>query len=92
VRWGKAKAAARFRVLVLGAYVVLVAGVVTGFVTPVALISLLALPKAWAATRVLSREHDKVMELIPGMANMVMATLWTGLLLLAGYVIMGLFF
>jgi hypothetical protein len=32
------------------------------------------------------------MELIPGMANMVMATLWTGLLLLAGYVIMGLFF
>lgn len=92
VRWGKAKAAARFRALVLGAYVVLVAGVVTGYVFPVALISLLALPKAWAATSVLSREHDKVMELIPGMANMVMATIWTGLLLLAGYLIMGLLF
>ncbi len=91
-RWGKAKAAARFRVLVAGAYVVLVAGVVAGYVTPLALLSLLALPKAWAATRVLSLEHDKVVELIPGMASMVMATLWTGLLLLAGYLVMGLVF
>ena len=31
-----------------------------------------------------------MVELIPGMASMVMATLWTGLLLLAGYLVIGL--
>ncbi len=87
VRWGKVKAASRFKVLVLAAYVVLVVGVGARFVTPLALIALIALPKAWSATNILSRNHDKVAELIPGMASMVMATIWTGTLLLAAYLI-----
>ncbi len=89
-RWGKAKAASRFRVLVASAYVIIVIGVVARVVTPLALISLVALPKAWTATRILGENHDKIAELIPGMASMVMATLWTGLLLLVGYLILGL--
>ncbi len=87
VRWGKVRAASRFRVLVLAAYAVLVVGVGAGFVTPLALLALIAFPKAWSATNILSKNHDKVAELIPGMASMVMATLWTGALLFAGYVI-----
>ncbi|MDA4126913.1 MAG: prenyltransferase [Thaumarchaeota archaeon] len=90
VRWGKAKAATRFKALVGGAYLVILAGVGGGVVTPLALLSLVALPKANSAVRILSRKYDKTLELIPGMASMVMATVWTGLLLLAGYLILGL--
>ncbi len=89
VRWGKARAAARFKVLVASAYLVVLAGVIGGIVTPFALLSLVALPRANTAVRVLSRNYDKTMELIPGMASMVMATLWTGLLLLVGYLALG---
>ncbi len=87
VRWGKVKAASRFKVLVATAYLVLVIGVVGGFLTPFALMSLIALPKAWTATKILSRNYDKIGELIPGMASMVLATLWTGVLLFLGYLI-----
>jgi 1,4-dihydroxy-2-naphthoate octaprenyltransferase len=87
VRWGKIKAASRFKVLVATAYLTLVIGAVGGFITPFALISLITFPKAWGAAKILSRNYDKVGELIPGMASMVMATLWTGVLLLLGYVI-----
>ncbi len=87
VRWGKDKAASRFRVLVATAYLVLVIGAVGGFITPFALISLVALPKAWSATKILSRNYDKIGELIPGMASMVLATLWTGVLMFLGYLI-----
>ncbi len=90
VRWGKEKAASRFKVLVATAYLVLVIGAVGGFITPFALISLIALPKAWNATKILSRNYDKIGELIPGMASMVLATLWTGVLLFLGYLIRGI--
>jgi 1,4-dihydroxy-2-naphthoate octaprenyltransferase len=85
IRWGKAKAASRFRVLIAGAYGVIVIGVLAGLVTPLALISLLALPKAWSGTSVLIENHDGTAELIPGMASTVMATLLTGALLLFAY-------
>ncbi len=92
VRWGKARAATRFKVLIASAYLIIIVGVVGGVVTPFALLSLIALPKARAATSILARNYDKTIELIPGMASMVMATLWTGLLLLAGYLIVGFVF
>jgi 1,4-dihydroxy-2-naphthoate polyprenyltransferase len=90
IRWGKRKAAARFRVLIASAYGVIVLGVVAGIVTPLALISLLALPKAWSGTRVLSKNFEGTMELIPGMASTVMATLLTGCLLLVAYLVLHL--
>jgi 1,4-dihydroxy-2-naphthoate octaprenyltransferase len=88
IRWGKAKAALRFRVVVVGAYFIIVTGILVGLVTPLALVSLLAFPKAWKAAKTLGEKYDKPMELIPGMASMVMATLWTGGLLLGAYLIL----
>jgi len=91
-RWGKAKAAGRFKVLVASTYVVIVAGVALRTVTPFALVSLFAFPKAWTAATILGRNYDKFGELIPGMASMVMATLFTGLLLSAAYILQGIVF
>lgn len=88
VRWGKKKAASRFRILIASAYGVVVVGVVGGLITPLALISLAALPKAWSATCILNRNYDKTFELIPGMASTVLATLLTGLLLLVAYLVL----
>lgn len=86
-RWGKKKAASNYKYMIFSAYAVIVLGVAIRLITPFALIALLALPKAITANRVLSKNYDKTMELVPAMANTVMATLWTGGLLLAGYVI-----
>ncbi|HLQ06856.1 MAG TPA: prenyltransferase [Nitrososphaerales archaeon] len=85
VRWGKAKAASRFRILIVSAYLVIVAGVIAGLVTPFAILSLLAFPKAWSATKILGQNYEKTMELIPGMAATVVATLLTGALLFVAY-------
>jgi 1,4-dihydroxy-2-naphthoate octaprenyltransferase len=86
IRWGKDKAASRFRILIFSAYGVIVLGVATGSVSPIALVSLLTIPKAWTATSILGMNYDKVMELVPAMAATVMITLMTGLLLLLGYI------
>ena len=91
VRWGKAKAAQRFKVIIMAPYLLVVVGVASRLVTPFALISLLALPKAWLAAKILGLNYDKQMELIPGMAATVMATLLTGLLILAGYILLHFF-
>ncbi len=88
IRWGKERAASRFRVLVVGAYAVTVAGVVLGVVTPFALISLLAFPKAWSGASVLTKNYDGTMELVPGMASIVMATLLTGALMLVAFLLL----
>ncbi len=85
VRWGKAKAASRFRIFIVSAYLVIVAGVIASLVTPLALLSLLAFPKVWSATKILRQNYEKTMELIPGMAATVMATLLTGALLFVAY-------
>lgn len=90
-RWGKASAARRFKFLIASAYVIVILGVITSTITPFALISLLAIPKARFAVKQLLENYDKVMELVPGMANMVMATLWTGGLLFIGYLISAFF-
>jgi 1,4-dihydroxy-2-naphthoate octaprenyltransferase len=88
VRWGKNKAAYRFRLLIASSYAIIVIGVLTGLVTPLALVALIALPKAWNGTRILGNNYDGNEALIPGMASIVMATLLTGALLFAGYVVL----
>lgn len=84
-RWGKSAAAGRFGFLMGSAYAIIVAGVVCGLITPLALISLVTLPKAWSAVRTLSGNYDKTLELIPGMASTVTATLLTGVLIFVAY-------
>jgi len=90
VRWGKQVAARRFKVLLGSAYAVLVLGVASGIITPFALVGLLAIPKALSAARVLDSTQGKTPELIPGMAAMVMTTLFTGVLLALAYLAYGL--
>jgi 1,4-dihydroxy-2-naphthoate octaprenyltransferase len=89
-RWGKAAAAGRFKALMAAVYVIPVVGVLVGWLSPVALLVLVTLPKARTTVKLLGKSYDKVMELIPGMASMVMTTLFSGLALLAGYILLGL--
>ncbi|HEV2138058.1 MAG TPA: prenyltransferase [Nitrososphaerales archaeon] len=90
VRWGKQTAASRFKALLASAYVILVLGVVSGLITPLALLGLLTIPKARTAARILDNTKGKPPELIPGMAAMVMTTLLTGALLALAYLAHGL--
>ena len=90
-RWGKRVAASRFKLLIGSAYLIIILGVLARIVTPFALLALLSIPKARFAVRVLSENYDKNMELVPAMASTVMATLWTGGLLLLGYIISAFF-
>ena len=90
VRWGKQAAASRFKVLLASAYVILVLGVASGLITPLALLGLLAIPKARSAARILDSTKGKAPELIPGMAATVMTTLLTGALLAVAYLAHGL--
>jgi 1,4-dihydroxy-2-naphthoate octaprenyltransferase len=89
-RWGKARAASRFKALMVAAYLIPTIGVLAGAVSPVALLILVTVPKARTTAKLLSQNYDKVMELIPGMASMVMTTLFSGVALLAGYLLLGL--
>jgi 1,4-dihydroxy-2-naphthoate octaprenyltransferase len=89
-RWGKATAAARFKVLMAAAYLVPVVAVLAGAISPAALSILVTLPRARTTVKLVSQNYDKVMELIPGMASMVMTTLFSGVALLAGYLLLGL--
>ena len=89
-RWGKASAANRFNFLMAAVYIIPVVGVFARIVSPVALLSLVTLPKARTTSRLLRQNYDKVTELIPGMASMVMTTLFTGMALFVGYLLLGL--
>ncbi len=89
-RWGKATAANRFKVMMAAVYLIPTVAVLAGLVSPAALLVLVTLPKARMTAKLLSQNYDKVMELIPGMASMVMTTLFSGLALLAGYILLGL--
>jgi len=89
-RWGKAKAAIRLKAILFCAYAIPVAGVLAGVVSPFALIALASAPKALATSRMVSKNYDKVAELIPGMASMVTTTLLTGVFLFVAYLAAGL--
>ena len=87
-RWGKKVAARRFSYLMASSYAVIILGVIFRAINPIALVSLLTLPKAWSAARTLNQNYDKTMELVPGMASTVMATLLTGVALFAAYIVL----
>jgi 1,4-dihydroxy-2-naphthoate octaprenyltransferase len=90
VRWGKQAAAYRFKLLLGSAYALLVLGVVSGLLTPLALLGLLTIPKARSAAKILEDTKGEAPRLIPGMAAMVMTTLLTGALLAVAYLAHGL--
>jgi len=92
VRLGVARATTVFTGIVLAAYVVLVLGVLFAGLTPWALLALLALPLAVKPIRGLRKAGADPHALIPSNAGMILATLVTGLLLLAGLAVQAFLF
>jgi len=84
VRLGVKRATTVFGGMVIAAYVILVLGVVFARLTPWALLALLALPLAVKPIRGLRKAGADPHALIPSNAAMVMATIVTGVLLIAG--------
>ncbi len=84
VRLGVKRATTVFGGMVIAAYAILVLGVVFVRLTPWALLALLALPLAVKPIRGLRRAGADPHALIPSNAAMVMATIVTGVLLIAG--------
>jgi len=87
VRLGVARATKAFGAIVLAAYAILVVGVVLFSLTPWALLALLALPLAIKPILGLRQAGADPHALIPSNAGMILATVVTGILLLAGLAI-----
>src|SRR2546426_224109 len=84
---GVARATTAFGAIVLAAYAVLVVGVVLFSLTPWALLALLAIPLAIKPILGLRRAGADPHALIPSNAGMILTTVVTGILLLAGLAI-----
>jgi len=91
VRLGKERAAKGFKVLMFSAYVLIVLGVITQITPFITLIGLATFPLAIKASKILDRNYNSTMALIPGMASTIMCTLLTGIILVTAYLIDGLF-
>ena len=87
VRLGVARATTGFGAIVLAAYAILVLGVVLFSLTPWALLALLAIPLAIKPILGLRRAGADPHALIPSNAGMILTTVVTGILLLAGLAI-----
>ncbi len=79
-----------YALLVGGAYLVLVAGVLAGALPAPTLLALITLPMAWKAYRMLQRHYAFPYRLIPANATTIFIHLLVGWLLFAGYIIAGL--
>jgi 1,4-dihydroxy-2-naphthoate octaprenyltransferase len=78
-----------YGLMVGGAYVTILAGVLAGALAVPALLALLTLPAAWKAFALLRREYAFPYRLIPANAGTIFTHLTTGMLLFFGYVIAG---
>jgi 1,4-dihydroxy-2-naphthoate octaprenyltransferase len=90
VRLGKKKAVTGYIVLMMLIYALILVGVILSITPPLSIIALFSLPFAINASRILNKNYNSTMELIPGMASTIMCTLITGILLFIAYVIHGL--
>lgn len=84
---GKRRARWLYTAVEVGAFVSIVAGVVTGVLTPWALLGLVALVPAVQAIRVTLERYDSFEGLIPAQGANVQAVLGINVLMAAGYVI-----
>ena len=89
VRLGRRRAATVYGLLMLAVYLVLVAGVLFGGVTPFALLGLTTLPLAVKAYRVVRIHYDHPRELTAANVATIRTHLVTGLLITVEYVIQG---
>ena len=79
-----------YAVLMGTAYLSILVGVAIGLMPVATLIGLLTIPMAWNAFKTLRRHHAYPYRLIPANATTVFAHFFTGLLVIAGYLVAGL--
>ncbi|MCP8314660.1 MAG: prenyltransferase [archaeon] len=91
VRLGKERATKGFKVLIFSAYALIILGVITQITPFITLIGLATFPLAIKASKILDRNYNSPMALIPGMASTIMCTLLTGIILVIAYLINGFF-
>ena len=89
VRLGKRLAAQGYAVLMAAVYVTLALGVLLDGVTPVALLGLLTIPLSAKAVRVALAHYDDSQRLVPANAITIQVHLFTGLLMILGYLLQG---
>lgn len=87
VRLGKKNAVYGYYFLIFATYLVIAGSVIFKIVTPFALVSLLTLPLAIGAIKILKTNYDKIAELIPAQAKTIQIHLLVGLLLSLGFVV-----
>ncbi|MFQ6086342.1 MAG: prenyltransferase [Candidatus Bathyarchaeia archaeon] len=90
VRLGKDRAARWFKAIPLTAYALIIFATLLDIVPFWSLMALITIPFAVKAVRLCEKYYDDPIQLIPGMASMVMATLGIPVALTIAYVISGL--
>lgn len=84
VAWGRKKAAAGYYFLMFGNYALLIAAVVTGYLTPYALLALLSFPLALKTVKHFARNMEKVPDIVPAQAGTIQVHALVGLLMSIG--------
>ena len=87
VRWPKERVLAGYTVSIATAYALIVAGVAAGGMPVWTLLGLASLPMALKIRRQLGENYDRPYELMAAMQSNIGLHLFTGLLLIAGYVL-----
>ena len=90
VRLGKRLAAQGYALLMIAVYLSLLLGVLLDGVTPWALIGLLTVPLAFKAVQVALAHYDDSQQLVPANAGTIQVHMFTGLLVIVGYLLQGL--
>ena len=84
-RFGKKKGIVLYSLGLVFAYGILIIVVVLQIATPWLLIGLVSLPLAFKSIRILRRNYDDAIKMIPANLTMIKVHLYTGLALIAGY-------
>jgi 1,4-dihydroxy-2-naphthoate octaprenyltransferase len=79
-----------YQLIILATYLAITLGVIFNVLPWPALLALVTIPMAWKAVNGLRKNHSHPYRLIPSNANTILAHLFTGLLLFAGYIVSGL--
>ena len=87
VRLGKGRAVYGFIAIIAASYAALAIGVLTGLLTPLAILGLLTIPYALSAVKTLWKNYDNSMYLVPACVNTIKTHMYTGLLVTIGYVL-----
>jgi len=89
VHWGREKAVRGYVLIMIAAYVAILVGVLAGWMPWTSLVAALTIPMAYKAVRTLRQFYNRVPEIIPANAATIQVHLFTGLLLVAAYLIAG---